>query len=307
MLIIALDWRIWQPARRAKALAFERWLAMDVLQNSEPPQENWKQLNGRFRGREVTVSRAMIRGMRAMEWTAKTVSSFDLRVVRLEMPRPPETLENNKAAQEYSSGDEDFESLYAWQTHKPLEVLPVLKDARARGAIKRLASLYAQRGNVSDPELGINIAAGSISVLQTPAPDLLSGSYSPEEALLVLSDLATLADCLEGKPGPSVETAPKVQESAGDPLSAWLGVGCFGMLAIVSWMGATWAVAHYLGLAPAMVVFFIPAVLLAFLFLLGNAGSSGRPAEIEEVIQKQASDMLAQNEEMKALRAKLPA
>src|SRR5689334_16371408 len=49
LTIVALDWKVWLPARLTRGKAIERWLFADVL-HSEFAQENWQSIHGKFRG-----------------------------------------------------------------------------------------------------------------------------------------------------------------------------------------------------------------------------------------------------------------
>jgi len=296
LLVIILDWKVWLPQRAQRSRDFQHWLAQDVL--GAQHTDGAATYAGKFRGRAVSLTRIQSYGMRGLRWSAKTASKLDLLIARQEMPAPP--MPNN----EFSTGDEDFEALYAWQTTTPVEALPILKNDACRAALKRLASLVAQRGKVGKPDVGVSIRGGEISMLQAPAPDLSTGAFQAGEALMILHDLSVLTACLEGEPVPAEASAPEVNVKPGDPLSAWLAVGCAGMGGVVAWMGVTWAAAHFAGLAMAMIVFFLPPVLLAFLFMLGNAGGSGRQAELDEFIRKESAEIVKRYADLTSLSAK---
>lgn len=296
LVVILLDWKVWQPRRARRARDLQRWLAQDVLGAAE-----WTEgaaYSGTFRGRDISLTRVQSYGMRGLRWSAKTAAKLDLTVARQEMPTPP------SAVNEFSTGDDDFEALYAWQTAAPGEALPILKNDACRTAIKRLASLIAQRGKIGASDTGVSIRGGEITLLQAPAPDLAAGALQSNEALMILHDLSVLAACVEGAPVPTEISAPEINVKPGDPLSAWLALGCFGIGAIVAWMGLTWAAAHFAGLGSAMIVFFLPPVLLAFLFMLGNAGGSGRQAELDEFIRKESAAIVKRYADLAALSAK---
>jgi len=316
MIVIALDWKIWMPGRIKRASEFARWLALDVLGNSTPPPADWAVLEGTFRGRDVSIARSAAYGMRGLRWRSRTAAPLDLKVVRLDVaqppprrnaapapsvfddddaPKPPPT-----APEPFSSGDEDFESLYAWQSRKPAEALALLKNAEIRTSIKRLASLVAQRGVIGHPDNGICVESGAIKLLQAPAPDLSTGAFHREEMLTILHDFTVLGDALEGRTPPPENRNTEIKVAAGDPFSAWLALGCFGGVAVLVWMGLTWAAAHYVGLATAMIVFFIPPVMLAFLFMLGQAGGSGRQAELDEFIRKESVALIKRFSDLRA-------
>jgi hypothetical protein len=306
LLVILLDWKVWQPRRAQRAREFQRWLTVDVLNCSNDfsrsvSEETTKvvtTISGTFRERGISITRVQSYGARGLRWCAKTASKLELIVARQEMPTPP------APANEFSTGDEDFEALYAWQTALPADALPFLKNDACRAAIKRLASLVAQRGKIGKSDIGLSIRGGEITLLQAPAPDLAAGAFRADEALMILHDLSVLAACLEGAPVPGEASAPAVNVKPGDPLSAWLAVGCVGMGAVVGWMGLTWAAAHFAGLGTAMVVFFLPPVLLAFLFMLGNAGGSGRQAELDEFISKESAEIVKRYADLAGLSAK---
>ncbi|HYG73892.1 MAG TPA: hypothetical protein VEK08_02665, partial [Planctomycetota bacterium] len=310
MTLIALDWKVWLPARLERARAFERWLAIDVLGNPAPPPDNWTTLEGKFRGRDISISRSHAYGMRGLRWRAKTKSELDLKVVRLDIAQPlpppgwdPANPEKPPEPQPFSSGDDDFETLYAWQSHKPDAALPLLKNAEIRASLKRLASLVAQRGVITHADNGITVSGGTLDLLQAPAPDISTGAFQREEALAILHDLTILAGALEGQTPPPESGNAAINVVQGDPLSAWLALGCFGMGAVLLWMGLTWGAAHFVGLASAMVVFFIPPVLLAFLFMLGQAGGSGRQAELDEFIRKESVELVKKFEDLRSKMA----
>jgi hypothetical protein len=296
-LLVLLDWRVWKPQREAMQEKIARWLAVDVLGNASAPAAGWQQITGRFRGCDVMIARTAVSGQAGLAWSAKTNSELDLSVVRLGTP-------SATAAGEYSSGDAEFDARYAWQTHEPSRALPLLKDEKARGALKRLATLFAQPGEFSDASAGVRVKGGVVSVMQSPAPTLVPHSFSPQEVLLILQDLTTLAMLLQGTPLPAAVPPPKKTSEAPEA-TQWLALGCAGASALGAWLGGTYLLAHLLGMAAAMVGFFIPPLALAVWAMVLAAGGPARDANIDRTIRTEAAAMVQGSDELAKLAARI--
>jgi hypothetical protein len=67
-------------------------------------------------------------------------------------------------------------------------------------------------------------------------------------------------------------------------------------------VAATYGVARFAGLPAAMVTFFMPAVALAFWFMILSARGSGRDAEIDAAIDREASQEIARHADLAALQ-----
>jgi len=300
LILVILDWRIWQPQRITDETEFMRWLTQDILCcKAIVENKTWQNIEGTFHARRVILSRVAFQKSAAIRWSVETSppSAQNVRIVRLDSPAPA-------GNGEYSSGDTDFDARYAWQTDAPGAFLPVLKNAAVRESIKRLASLFAQRTDgpgVGRPDNGISISNGRVSLLEHPAPLLVQGHVSAGEILLLLRDLSTLAAALEGREvaSPAPPSAPATEPAH------WLAVGCTGFFGVALWLCGSWALAHWLGMPAGMLGFFTPAMLLIFVFMLANAGKSGREAETEDVIRDQAAVLLGADSEMAQLATKL--
>ena len=288
LLLVVLDWRVWKPRGRARAAAIERWLNVDVLGNREAPAANWDALHGSFRGRTVTLRRNTERrgmGMETWRWSAATAFKGTFRAVRTALPaesKKPNTPERSA----YDTGDAEFEERYQWQSDRPAEVVKLLRQPELRGAVKRLASLFALHGAITDANCGIQLERGELVLSQAPAPVFTRSTFSPQELLLILHDLTLVAAVVEGTapPTPEVLATPDAS-AAGSPLLAF---GCAGVVALAVWLGGTYGVARFIGLPAAMVAFFMPAVALALWFIAVSTLASGRNPEVEAAIETES-------------------
>ncbi len=307
LLLVVLDWRVWKPRGRARALAIERWLACDVLGNAQAPSADWDALHGSFRGRTVTLRRNAERrgrglGMETWRWSAKTGFKGTFRVVRTEEAAAKPSA-SPAADAELSTGDAEFEERYQWQSDRPAEVVKLLRQPELRGAVKRLASLFSLHGTIgakaTDANCGIQVERGELVLSQAPAPVFTRSTFSPRELLLILHDLTLTASIFEGAAPPKSEPLAADANAAGG--SPWLAFGCAGILALAVWLGGTYGVARYIGLPAAMVAFFLPAVALALWFIAVSTLASGRNPEVEAAIETESQREIGSHADLRAL------
>jgi hypothetical protein len=293
LILTLLDWRVWAPRRNEAARAIDRWLAVDVLGNATPPAEDWQSLQGTFRGCEITLARTYLLHIKALRWTVRVDAPFDLRLVRLPQPATDTKTKNATAPDAFSSGDAEFDQRYAWQTTQPERVLPLLKEDATRLALKRLASLFAQRGEIADVDPGLSLNDGQLTFVQAPATTLTPGTFSAQETLLILHDLSLLALRFSGKDVPApVEPPPAAVTPDAAGGSEWMALGCLGAFLICVWLGATYLAARYMGLPAGMITFFVPPVGLAIGMMVLSAGSTPRDAEVERTIRSESAAVL---------------
>jgi hypothetical protein len=148
------------------------------------------------------------------------------------------------------------------------------------------------------------VKGGVISVMQSPAPTLVPHSFSAQEVLLILQDLTTLAMLLQGTPlPPAVPPTNKPADAPG--ATQWLALGCAGIGALGAWLGGTYLLAQFLGMAAAMVGFFIPPLALAVWAMVLAAGGPARDANIDRTIRTEAAAMVRSNDELSKLAARM--
>ena len=309
LMLVLLDWRVWKPRGRARAQAIERWLACDVLGNTQAPAANWDALHGSFRGRTVTLRRNAERrgrgmGMETWRWSAKTGFKGTFRVVRTEEAAAKPSASQSADA-DLLTGDAEFEERYQWQSDRPAEVVKLLRQPELRGAVKRLASLFSLHGTIGakapDANCGIHVERGELVLSQAPAPVFTRSTFAPQELLLILHDLTLAASVLEGAAPPKAEPlAITAQAATGSP---WLAFGCAGSVALVAWLGGTYGVARFVGLPAAMVAFFLPAVALALWFIAVSTLASGRNPEDEAAIETESQREIGNHADLRTLSA----
>jgi hypothetical protein len=287
LILTLLDWRVWLPRRLEATRAIDRWLSVDVLGNAAPPPDDWPSLTGSFRGCDVTIARTYLLHLKALRWTVKTSAPFDLRLVRLPQEKATNAPKPDAPTDPFSSGDAEFDQRYAWQTTQPEKVLPLLKDKSTRMAIKRLASLFAQRGEIAEPDQGLQLRDGQLTLMQAPATTLTPATFNPTEALLILHDLSLLALAFSGKEPPLPRKVDPTKEVAGS--GGWFELSCLGVILITLWLGATYLAARYMGLPAGMITFFVPPVGLAIGMMVLSAGSTPRDAEVERTIRTESA------------------
>jgi len=298
LLLVLVDWKVWTPQRREKSIAIARWLAKDVLGGTDaqtPALQMWSTLSGKFDGYEVSLARVRTFRLGAVRWSLLVPGPANF--PQLTVLRP--LVSPNSSAQladKYSTGDAEFDQKYLWQSAQPDEALVILQNERARKSLKRLATFFAQRGNVFAGDFGVKIGGGAITLLQAPAPWLRPGTFNAGEVLLILHDLTTLADVLTQRERPPRE--PAAQESADSGGSPWLALGCAALIGVVLWLGMTALLAHWGGMSAAMIGFFIPPLMLAFVFMTVSAGGSGREPEIDDAIRNEAANVLRERPEL---------
>ena len=299
LLIVTLDWRIWQPRAAGRARVLERWLCCDLLGSASPPPADWETLRGHFRGRAVTVQRAPQRvgggrGVGVWRWSVATNFTGTFSAVRTTAPSAPAVV-----SADLSTGDTEFEERYAWQSDRPGETSELLRKPELRSAVKRLASLFAFHGPIGDANCGLRVAQREIAIRQIPAPVLARPAFNPDELLLMLHDLTLLAALLEGSAAPEIQSAAAAPAASG---GAWLAFGCACLAGLAVWVGATYCVARFAGLPAAMVAFFLPAVALAFWFMILSARGSGRDADIDAAIDREASQAITRHADLASLQ-----
>ena len=297
LLLIFLDWQIWSPRRLAKAKAIDRWLGVDVLGNAAPPPGGWDTIQGRFQGRELRIVRLPGDALGAARWSMHTDSKLQVSVLRTPEPVPQS---GSLQETEFSTGDTDFDRLYLWQSTQPADALTLLKIDAARHAMRRLATLFARHGEVFGMDAGVRIESGEINILQAPAPWLRPGSFSAEEVLLILDDLAIVAECLEsGSPKQdAADPAAVMSIAAPNPWIALAGAVCVGLIV---WLGGTYFLARFWSLSAAMVGFFIPPVMLAMLFMVSSAMGSGREGAVDDAIQDETNKLMRKRPDLARL------
>jgi hypothetical protein len=303
LALIALDWRIWRPARIARAKSIEQWLFANVLGTSAPTENNWQKIHGKFSSRDVSIQRTTASGVTAWRWSIRTSSPLQFHLTRLDLSeeRRRKSAPPTKADPSLSTEDAEFEERYDWQSAQPEKVLAVLKQDESRGALKRLASLFAQHGKIESEHNGIILSNGELSLLQCPAPEFSHSAYFPDELLLILHDLALVVAAFEGSTSTKVQAAPAAPIEQDDTLSAWIALGCAGALAIVIWMGVTYFLARSSGGLPAaMIGFFVPPVALALWFVV-LSGRSTHP-ETDAAIRRETARIMAEEAPLAKIR-----
>ncbi len=295
-LMVLLDWRVWRPRALKRTREIERWLNADLLGNAQPPPENWETLRGQFRAHEVTLQReATRRRIGVWRWSVATRFPGSFSAVRSTKPVKA------GGATELATGDSDFEERYAWQSDRPTDLTALLRQPEARSAIKRLASLMTLHGAIADSNCGVRVSQKEVTIRQIPAPALSRPGFNPDELLLVLHDLTLLASMLEGAPAPATEV-PQASSQSG---ASWLALGCAALVGLALWLGLTFLVARYVGLPAAMVAFFLPAVALAFWFILLSARGSGREGELDAAIDREAGAQIEVHPDLRQLKERL--
>lgn len=299
-LIVLLDWKVWLPRRKALEEAVNRWMAVSVLGNSMPPDPGWKELKGRFRGHDITITRSSCSPRSGLKWSARTAANVSVRIIRL---LDDSSIEPADPA--FFTGDPHFDKFYAWQTPFPEKVLPLLKDNIFRTSLKRLAGLYATRGRVSDSQAGVNVQSGTIDIVQKLGPALQPGSFSANEILSILHDLSIFASHLE-HPNNQTEAEyanPTIPLFPGS--SNWIKMIALALVILSLWFVGMYFAACLLGMPAAMVAFFIPLMVLAFWFMR-SAGGSGREPELDDAIRKEAREIVMQFKDLFALAKLAP-
>ena len=295
LALVLLDWRIWAPRAVARERELECWLAADLL-GGATPNPGWETIRGQFRGRAVSIQRSLGAGIGTWRWTMPARFDGSFAIVRLKQPVKAEA-----GIAEVSTGDAEFEARYAWQSDRPATWVALLRDEGMRTAVKRLTSLFALHGRVGDANCGLRLSGNELTLIQIPAPALLRPGFNPDEWLLILHDLSTVAAMLEQAPLAKSEAV----SDAAEPGGAWLALGCLGLFALGAWIGIVYLVAIYAGLPGAMIAFFMPAVALALWFMFVSARGSGRDPEVDSAIDREAGAEVGRYGDLSLIRTRL--
>jgi hypothetical protein len=161
---------------------------------------------------------------------------------------------------------------------------------------------------LTQADTGVRLERGKVTLLQGPAPLGLGKNVEPAEILLLLHDLSLLSAAAAGQALPPLQPVAAGQLSdareASAASGASLALGCGLFFVLIAWLGGTYVLARTLGMAAAMVAFFVPPLALAIWAIMIAVGGPAREVKVERAIREEAAGVLALHAELLALQKK---